>query len=541
MLVFVANEGDCMFGYPRLIYGAFVVFTLASGLALLWFEPIWLWAWWVLPVLALFGALDLASNHNVLRNYPILGHLRYMMEFVRPELRQYFFESETSGRPFNREQRQVINARADGKSDTSPFGTRRDIEDAGYDFVQHSMAPKDVAGRYKRIMIGGPQCSQPYDSSRLNISAMSFGSLSGNAVLAMNKGAKLGGFAQDTGEGAISPYHREHGGDIIWEIASGYFGCRNKDGSFNADQFEDKACTEQVKMIEIKLSQGAKPGHGGLLPGSKVNQEIAETREIEVGEDCLSPASHPEFDTPVGLMQFVAKLRKLCGGKPVGFKLCLGKQYEFMAVCKAMLETGIQPDFITVDGAEGGTGAAPTEFEDFIGTYINEALPFVHNCLVGIGKRDEIVVIASGKVAMGFDMVEKIALGADMCNAARPFMFSVGCIQALRCHTNTCPTGVTTQNPARTRSLDVAVKALRVRNYHDATLKSFLDIIGAMGIDSPDRLKPEHIYHRPEHGPAETYRAIHPAVAGGDFLADQIPESYAADWSRANAQSFSPQ
>ncbi|GAB3682135.1 FMN-binding glutamate synthase family protein [Salinisphaera aquimarina] len=530
-----------MFGYPRLIYTVFVVFTLGTGLALAWFAPIWLFAWGVLPILAIFGSLDLRSHHNVLRNYPILGHIRYLLEFLRPEMRQYFFESETSGRPFNREQRQIINARADGGSDTSPFGTRRDIEDAGYDFVQHSMAPKDVDARYKRIKIGGPQCSKPYNSSRLNISAMSFGSLSANAVLAMNKGAKLGGFAQDTGEGAISPYHREHGGDLIWEIASAYFGCRHKDGSFDPKEFEDKARTEQVKMIEIKLSQGAKPGHGGLLPGSKVNEEIAKTRDIEVGQDCLSPASHPEFDTPVGLMQFVERLRKLCGGKPVGFKLCLGRQYEFMAVCKAMLETGIQPDFITVDGAEGGTGAAPTEFEDFIGTYINEALPFVHNCLVGIGKRDEIRVIASGKVAMGFDMVEKIALGADMCNAARPFMFSVGCIQALRCHTNTCPTGVTSQNPARSRSIDVVSKALRVRNFHDATIKSFLDITGAMGLDSPELLTPEQVYHRPEHGPANTYRAIHPVVVSRDFLENQIPEIYAADWARANPQTFSPQ
>lgn len=527
-----------MLGYPRLIYGVFVGFTLATGLLLVRFAPVGLWVWWVLPVLAVFGALDLKSNHNVLRNYPILGHIRYMLEFVRPELRQYFFESEISGRPFNREQRNIINARADGNAATSPFGTRRDMEDAGYDFVEHSMAPTAVDARYRRIRIGGPQCSKPYHSSRLNISAMSFGSLSGNAVRAMNKGAKLGGFAQDTGEGAISPYHREYGGDLIWEIASGYFGCRNADGSFNPDEFAKKACTEQVRMIEIKLSQGAKPGHGGLLPGAKVNQEIAETREIEQGKDCLSPATHPAFDTPVGLLEFMARLRELCGGKPVGFKLCLGRRHEFMGVCKAILETGIQPDFITVDGAEGGTGAAPPEYEDFIGTYINEALPFVHNCLAGIGKRDEIVVIASGKIALGFDMVEKIALGADMCNAARPFMFSVGCIQALRCHTNTCPTGVTTQDPARSRSLDVASKALRVRNFHDATIDSFIDIVGTMGVDNPDRLTPEDIYHRPGHGPAQTYRAIHPKVASGDFLDAVIPADYAADWARANAQAF---
>jgi len=527
-----------MFGNPRVFYGVFVILTLASGAALARWAPAWLWLWGILPVLAVMGAWDLRSRHNVLRNYPILGHLRYMLEFVRPELRQYFFESETSGRPFNREQRDLVNARADGGSDTSPFGTRRDMEGAGFDFVQHSMAPKNVDSRYARLVIGGPQCRLPYDSSRLNISAMSFGALSGNAVAAMNKGAKLGNFAQDTGEGAISPYHREHGGDIIWEIASAYFGCRHQDGSFDPDEFKKKACAEQVKMIEIKISQGAKPGHGGLLPGSKVNQEIADTREIPVGEDCLSPASHPEFDTPIGLLQFLARLRELCGGKPVGFKLCLGHRAEFMGVCKAILETGIQPDFITVDGAEGGTGAAPAEFSDFIGTYINEALPFVHNCLVGIGKREEIVVIASGKVALGFDMAEKIALGADMCNSARAFMFSVGCIQAQRCHTNTCPTGVTTQDPARAKSLEVNVKAVRVRNFHDATVKSLLDIVGTLGLDSPDRLGPEHIFHRPEHGPARTYADIHPKVEVGDFLRDAIPEDYLQDWQQASAQYF---
>lgn len=527
-----------MLGHPRLFLVIFAVITVLSGGALLVWAPPWLWLWSLLPALLVVGLWDLRSRHNVLRNYPIIGHLRYLLEFIRPELRQYFFESEQSGRPFNREQRDVINKRADGLADTAPFGTRVDVEDAGYDFVQHSMAPKDVDSSHGRLTIGGPQCAHPYHSSRLNISAMSFGSLSGNAILAMNKGAKMGNFAQDTGEGGISPYHREYGGDLVWEIGSGYFGCRYKDGRFNAEEFEKKACTEQVKMVEIKISQGAKPAHGGLLPGSKVNEEIAETREIEVGKDCLSPAAHPEFDTPIGLMHFLDRLRRLCGGKPVGFKLCLGKRDEFMAVCKAMVETGIQPDFITIDGAEGGTGAAPAEFEDFVGTYINEALPFVHNCLTGIGKRDEIVVIASGKVAMGFDMVEKIALGADMCNAARAFMFSVGCIQAQRCHTNQCPTGVTTQDPARTRALNVASKALRVRNFHDATIKSFLDLTGAMGLESPDLLNPSHIFHRLEHGPARTYQGLHPRVEAGDFLNEKIPEAYASEWAQASADKF---
>ncbi|MGO1462208.1 MAG: FMN-binding glutamate synthase family protein [Marinobacter sp.] len=527
-----------MFGWPRLIYACFATLTLFSGIAALVWAPAWLPLWAVFFLLAIVGAQDLRSKHNVLRNYPILGHIRYLLEFVRPELRQYFFESGQSGRPFNRDQREIVNKRADGLPDTEPFGTTRDVGGAGYDFAQHSITPRDVDPQYARLMIGGPHCTKPYHSSRLNISAMSFGALSSNAVLAMNKGAMLGNFAQDTGEGAISPYHKVHGGDLIWEIGSAYFGCRTHDGQFDPRKFQEKAVSDQVKMVEIKLSQGAKPGHGGLLPGAKVNREIAKTREIEEGQDCHSPAQHPEFRTPTELMHFVARLRDLCGGKPVGFKLCLGRQEEFMGVCKAMLETGILPDFITVDGAEGGTGAAPTEFENFLGTYINEAIPFVHNCLTGIGKRQEITVIASGKVVMGFDMVTKIALGADMCNSGRAFMFSVGCIQAQRCHTNTCPTGVTTQDPARTRSLHVPSKAERVRNFHHATIASFLDIIGAMGFSSPEDLRPEHIYHRPESGPAATYRAFHPRVTSGDFLRNNIPPAYFADWESASPHRF---
>jgi glutamate synthase domain-containing protein 2 len=527
-----------MFGHPRFLYGLYLVFTIIVGVVLAWLAPVWLWAWAILALLAVVGAYDLLSHHNVLRNFPILGHLRYMMEFVRPELRQYFFESETSGRPFSREQRTIIEERAHGGSDTSPFGTMRDFEDAGFSFVQHSIAPHTVDEKYARIVIGNEQCRQPYDSSRLNVSAMSFGALSANAVAAMNRGAKLGNFAQDTGEGAISDHHREHGGDLIWEIASGYFGCRTDDGDFDADSFVEKANTDQVKMIEIKISQGAKPGHGGLLPGKKVTAEIARVRQIPEGEDCQSPAAHKRFSTPTGLLQFMQRLRDLTHGKPVGFKLCIGHRYEFMGICKAMLETGIVPDFITVDGAEGGTGAAPAEFSDFVGTYINEALPFVNDCLVGVGLRDKIVVIASGKVAMGFDMVVKIALGADMCNVARGFMFSVGCIQARRCHTGTCPTGVTTQDPRRARALEVVGKSLQVRNFHDATIKAFLDMVGAMGLDSPDKLGMEHVYHRPGYGPAVTFADMLPTVASGDFLEDRIPESYSGDWSRARADAF---
>lgn len=503
-----------------------------------WFWLPVLWGLVLVVPLAVLGAYDIHSRHNVLKNYPVIGHLRYLLEFIRPELRQYFFESDTSGRPFNRLQRDIINARADGKGDTSPFGTIRDMEGSGYDFAEHSLAVKTVEESQARVRFGGPQCRQPYNASRLNISAMSFGSLSTHAVLAMNKGAKLGGFAQNTGEGGLSEYHLEYGADIIWELGTAYFGCRTREGRFDDREFADKAGDERIKMIEIKLSQGAKPSHGGLLPGDKVNEEIARVREVEAGQDCFSPPTHPEFDTPTGLLEFVHRVRELTDGKPVGFKLCLGRRSEFMGICKAMLETGILPDFITVDGAEGGTGAAPTEYSDYLGTYINEALPFVHNCLIGTGLRDEIRLIASGKVALGFDMVVKHALGADACNAARPFMFSVGCIQARRCHTNSCPTGVTTQDPRRSRAIDVDEKSLRVSRFHDATIKSFLDLTGALGCRTPEDLAPEHIFHRVKFGPPQTYAQLTPPLEHRQLLDGELPDDYRQDWLKASAAHF---
>ena len=523
----------------RVIFYYFAV--VAPPVVAAWAFFLWPPAWWILTlVLALvaLGIYDIVSRHNVLSNYPVIGHMRYMLEFIRPELRQYFFESDTSGRPFNREQRDLINSRADSKGDTSPFGTIRDVESAGYDFAEHSLAVKDVGVEHRRIDFGGPQCSKPYNASRLNISAMSFGSLSANAIRAMNKGAALGNFAHDTGEGGLSPYHLEYNADVIWELGTAYFGCRTRQGRFDAEEFRDKASDDRVKMIEIKLSQGAKPSHGGLLPGGKVNREIAEVREIEQGKDCVSPPTHPEFDSPVGLLEFVARLRELTGGKPVGFKLCVGKRAEFLGICKAMIETGIRPDFITVDGAEGGTGAAPVEYSDRLGTYINEALPFVHNSLVGAGLRGDIRVVASGKVAMGFDMVVKHALGADTCNAARPFMFAVGCIQARRCHTNTCPTGVTTMDPKRTRALDVAAKGLRVRNFQAATMDAFMDMTGALGCSRPEELTPDLIYHRPEFGPARTYADMYPQLADGELLGDDLPAHFERDWRAAAADRF---
>ncbi|MBB3189166.1 FMN-binding glutamate synthase family protein [Halomonas cerina] len=503
--------------------------------------PFWAPASYLLIVwlaFALLGVYDLRSRHNVLNNYPIIGHLRYMLEFIRPELRQYFFESEQSGRPFNRAQRTLINARADGQADASPFGTLLDFEAAGFDYAEHSLVPKNVPEDVTRLTVGGPQCQHPYQASRLNISAMSFGSLSSTAILAMNLGAKRGGFAHNTGEGAISPYHQRHGGDLIWELGTAYFGCRTREGRFDARAFRDKARDDQVKMIELKLSQGAKPSHGGLLPAAKVNREIAETRQIEAGKDCRSPASHPEFDTPIGLLEFIARLRELSGGKPVGMKMCLGKRSEFLSICKAMLETGIRPDFITIDGAEGGTGAAPQEFSDRLGNYINEALPFVHQCLIGTGLRDDLRLIASGKVALGFDMVVKMALGANMCNAARPFMFSVGCIQARRCHTNHCPTGVTTQDPKRSRAVNVEEKSWRVARYHQGTLKAFRDLTGALGVEHPDQLTPDMIYHRSQYAPAISYQQRIEPLAPGQLLGDDLPEAYAPHWRAARAERF---
>ena len=509
----------------------------AIGISSLWHVQALFLLIVVVPLVVL-GLYDVASCHNVLANYPVIGHLRYMMEFISPEIRQYFLEDDKSGRPYNREERDLIKARGRGEKGTHPFGTEYDIEDSGYDFALHSIAVKQVPKTAERVSVGGPQCKHPYDSSRLNISAMSFGALSSHAVLAMNKGAAMGGFAQDTGEGGLTPYHLEHGADVIWEIGSGYFGCRTKEGRFDDEDFRKKASNDRVKMIEIKISQGAKPGHGGLLPGSKVNAEIAKIREVPEGESCLSPASHPEFDTPQGLLDFVQRLRNLCGGKPVGFKLCLGRRSEFLGICKAMLSSGILPDFITVDGAEGGTGAAPVELSDKIGLSINEALPFVHSALVGCDLRQHIRLIASGRIVSGFDLVHKIAIGADICNVARPMMFAVGCIQALRCDTNTCPTGVATQDPKRARALKIDERAEHVKNYHRETIDSFMEITGALGAALPEKLTPSHIHHRLSNEKSCSYEELYAYLETGALLREPAPKSFARDWNAAHAEHF---
>src|SRR5271154_182564 len=402
--------------------------------------------------LALLGIHDVVqTRHAVLRNYPLMAHIRFILEEIRPEIRQYFLESEKDGTPFSRDKRALVYQRAKKALDKRPFGTQNDVYAAGYEWLDHSMAPKPVVKEPFRVGIGGPDCEKPYSASIFNISAMSFGALSSNAIRALNTGAKKGNFAHDTGEGGYSPYHRENGGDIIWEIGSGYFSCRNADGTFCAEKFEANARSDQVKMVELKLSQGAKPGHGGVLPAAKVSPEIAVTRGVPVGVDCISPASHSAFSTPIGMMPFVARMRDLSGGKPAGFKLCIGHPWEFLAVCKAMVETEIYPDFIVVDGKEGGTGAAPLEFTDHLGMPLREGLNFVHNALVGINARDRIKVGASAKIISAFDMARVMALGADWCNSARGFMFALGCIQSLSCHTDRCHGGLDAGQDAQPR------------------------------------------------------------------------------------------
>ena len=515
----------------------------AAGLILIFLVQFF-WPWvlhllWLLIPYILLGLYDMHfARHNVLRNYPVIGHLRYALEFISPEIQQYFIETNESGRPYNRQQRNLVYARALRGLDTQPFGTQWDITDVGYQRASHSLAPKHVDPSKARVRVGGPQCTRPYNASRLNISAMSFGALSANAIHALNAGAKRGGFAHNTGEGGLSPYHLAGGGDIIWQIGTGYFGCRTPEGNFDPEKFKAAANRDVVKMIEIKLSQGAKPAHGGVLPAAKVDEEISRIRGVPMGKDVLSPPAHSAFSSPEGLMHFVEELRQMTDGKPVGFKLCIGRRSEFMGICKAILKTGIQPDFITVDGAEGGTGAAPLEFSNRLGVPIDEALIFVHNCLVGIGLRNEIRIIASGKVVTGFDLMEKIALGADMCNVARPMMFALGCIQSLRCNTNTCPTGIATQDQIRARAVDVATRQEHVANYHDATIESFRELLGAIGLDDPEDLTPHHIFQRVADHTERSTDAIYEYLDERELLSEAIRDTYRDDWNNARAEAF---
>ncbi|WP_293882418.1 FMN-binding glutamate synthase family protein [Sphingomonas sp.] len=496
----------------------------------------------VIPgLLVLLGVWDLLQpQHSVLRNYPVIGHVRWMVELVRPEIRQYLLEDENEANPFSRAQRSLVYRRSKGVSSDHPFGTILDVYADDYEFIAHSMRPADDADpKSFRITIGNDQCAKPYSASIFNISAMSFGSLSPNAIRALNKGAAMGNFYHDTGEGSISRYHRENGGDIVWEVASGYFGCRDAQGRFDPAKFAEQATTDQVRMIEIKLSQGAKPGHGGILPAKKVTKEIADTRGVPMGVDCISPSRHSAFSTPLEMMAFIQQLRTLSGGKPVGFKLCIGHPHEFMAIVKAMLVSGIVPDFIVVDGGEGGTGAAPVEFSDHIGSPMREGLLFVHNTLVGAGLRDKIRVGAAGRLVSAFDIATVLAIGADWANAARGYMFALGCIQSMSCHTNRCPTGVATQDPTRQRALFVPDKAERVQHFHDRTVAALADMLAAAGLTHPDELEPHHLVHRISTTEVRQFDQVHHFLKDGQLVRGETELPYFRDnWARARADSF---
>ena len=500
---------------------------------------------WLLFVLftglSVLGYYDLKqTKRSILRNYPVIGHFRYLFEYIRPEMRQYFVESDAEATPFSRSQRSLVYQRAKGESDKRPFGTQLDVKAIGYEWINHSIAPTTIASHDFRITIG-ENTAQPYSASIFNISAMSFGALSANAILALNSGAKRGGFAHDTGEGSISEHHRAHGGDLIWEIGSGYFGCRNDDGTFNEAKFAENATLPQVKMIELKLSQGAKPGHGGVLPGAKVTIEIANARGVPVGVDCISPASHSAFSSPVEMLQFIEKLRTLSGGKPTGFKFCIGHAWEWFAIVKAMQKTGITPDFIVVDGAEGGTGAAPLEFTDHVGSPLQEGLLLVHNTLKGVNLREKIKIGCAGKVVSAFDISRMMALGADWCNSARGFMFSLGCIQAQTCHTGNCPTGVTTQDAHRQQALVVPDKAERVYQYHEKTLEALKEMVQAAGLQHPQDITAFHISQRISEGEVRLLANVVPRVKAGSLLDENIGDDhkvYKNYWHKVSADSF---
>lgn len=518
----------------------FAAVITAALLALSFLSTQWLWAFVLVGPIILLGIYDmLQTKHSILRLYPVLGHFRFLLESVRPELQQYFVESNTDGVPIPREFRSLVYQRAKGVRDTRPFGTIFDVNRAGYEWVNHSIQPKHLEDVDPRVKFGGPDCSKPYMASPLNISAMSYGALSKNAIMALNKGAKIGGFAHNTGEGSMSPYHLEHGGDIVWQIGTGYFGCRNDDGNFCPKTFQENASKDVVKMIEIKLSQGAKPGHGGILPAAKLTEEIAKIRHVPMGADVVSPPAHTAFSTPIELLNFVKELRELSGGKPVGFKLCIGKRDEFLGICKAMLETNITPDFVTVDGGEGGTGAAPTEMTNSVGTPLRDGLIFVHSALLGIGLRDKIRIIASGKVFSAFHMLRAIALGADTVNSARGFMMALGCIQARTCNTDHCPTGIATQNPSRNKAIVVTDKAQRVANFHRRTVTNLVELIGAAGLNGIQELQPHHINRRVQGTDIKNYAQLYPSIAANCLLEEHTrPSDWKDDWDIASSSAW---
>ncbi|MDG2308549.1 MAG: FMN-binding glutamate synthase family protein [Candidatus Binatia bacterium] len=527
-------RGFILPGVCVLLVGALLLSVLLS--------PAYLWFAGFTALLLVVGIHDVVQKrHSILRNYPILGHLRFMLEDAGPELHQYLVESNTSGTPFARDQRSLMYERAKNVGDKKPFGTELDVYAEGYSWIAHSLAPKPLAenpSESLRTLVGEGRCEKPYSASVYNISAMSFGALSANAVLSMNAGAKKGGFAHNTGEGGCSRHHRQNGGDLIWQIGTGYFGCRTNQGTFDEETFREQASLDQVKMIEIKLSQGAKPGHGGILPAAKVTEEIAEARRVAVGETCISPPGHSAFDTPIGLLEYVTKLRELSGGKPVGFKLCVGDPGQVFAMCKAMLETKLLPDFITVDGGEGGTGAAPIEFSDHLGAPLRDGLILVHNALVGIGVRDQLRIAASGKRTSGFEIAAAMAMGADWCNSARGFMFSVGCIQAQTCHTNKCPVGVTTQNQQLQRAIDVDDKGKRAFHFHQNTVEALAEVTAAAGLDHPSGLTPDHLWWRLSLSDVRPVSRIYEFFEPGQLLDGTVSENLQPYWEGAQASSW---
>jgi glutamate synthase domain-containing protein 2 len=531
----------------NVLLSRYFVLQLVAVLTLVFAVAAWaLGPWWGAPLVVLapllvVGVSDLNQrSHAILRNYPIIGHIRFLLESIRPELRQYLIEDERDPVPFSREHRALVYRRAKNVHDAQPFGTVKDVDAVGYGWISHSIRPKHLTDHDFRVTIGGPDCGRPYSASVFNISGTSFGALSANAIMAFNKGAHLGGFAHNTGEGSISKHHRVHGGDIVWQVATGYFGCRTPEGGFDPDRFAAQAVDPQVKMIEVKLSQGAKPGHGGVLPKAKITAEIAETRGIGRDSDCVSPAAHTAFTTPLEFVGFIARLRDLSGGKPVGIKMAVGHRYEFLGVVKAMIETGVTPDFIVIDGGEGGTGAAPAELSNHVGLPLADGLSFVHNALVGAGLRDRIKLGASGKLVTAYDLCRVFAIGADYALSARSFMFAVGCIQSRTCHSNNCPTGVATQDPLRQRALDVDDKAVRVANFHRNTLRALAELLGAAGLTHPDELKPGHLQIRHQSGAVLRGDDIYPRVAPGALLSGNLTPDLAREWQRAQADSFEP-
>lgn len=516
---------------------SFVVFSVVGAAAYFWLEA--LWSLVIFAPLFLIGVMDVMQTRQAIRhNFPVIGNLRYFFELIRPEIQQYFVESNQSGRPIPRELRSLVYQRAKGQTQTQPFGTQLDVHAEHYEWVNHSMVPKTLNMDDVRVMVGGRDCKKPYLASVMNISAMSYGALSSAAISALNLGAKKGGFFHNTGEGGLSPYHLL-GGDLVWQIGTGYFGCRTPDGKFSEEAFRERAVLPNVKMIEIKLSQGAKPGKGGLLPAQKVSEEVAKIRLVPVGKDVVSPAAHTAFSTPRELLQFVQKLRNLSEGKPVGFKLCVGQKHEFVAVCKAMIETGIHPDFITVDGGEGGTGAAPLEFTNHVGSPLEDGLTFVVDALRGFGLREEIRVISSGKVLTSFDILTKLALGADMVNCARGMMLAMGCIQALRCNTNECPTGIATSNPGLVKGLHVPSKLERVYRFHHETVHHFVDLLGALGLEHPRELRRSDVSRRLTDGAVKTYEELHPSMPVGALVSPSVvSEKWAEPLALAQAHTF---